>query len=84
MTINLLVSHEMNPVPDDIKVIENYGKLTLFRDLNHPPEMYYTGEHMIVSGTEEAMKNWLRKFDGVWVGNGIPMLEHFTIMHVGE
>jgi len=41
-------------------------------------------EVMIVSGTEEAMKNWLRKFDGIWVGNGIPTLEHFTIMHVGE
>jgi hypothetical protein len=81
MQIHLLVSNAM-PVPDDIRVIQDFGEVSLFREEDHPPEMYFNGRHMAVEGTEEAVKNWLRPFDGVWLGKGPPIFQQFEIVHV--
>lgn len=79
MTIHLLVSKEMKPVPDNIKVVEDYGEVSITSDVH---EMYHTGDHMVVEGDEEAMRSWLGPFDGVWLGEGPPIFQQFKVMHV--
>lgn len=82
MKINLVISKKMEPIPDAVKVVEDYGNLRLFQGTDHPPDMYYEGKHVVVEGETEAIKDWLRPFDGVWIGNGIPMTEQFVIGHI--
>jgi len=83
IVFHLLVSRAMEPVPETIEVLENYGDLQL-SSMGCPPEMYYDGKHMVVEGTEQAVQDWLGSFDGVWIGNGPPIIQQFQIMHIGE
>ena len=83
MTLHLLVSSEMEPIPSNITIIENYGDLSLFSG-DPLPDMYYRGKHMVVKGTKEAIRNWLGPFDGIWLGDGIPAAEQFHIVHINE
>lgn len=79
MKFHLLVSEKMKPVPDNVNVIQNFGEINLFSD-NYL--MYHSGDHMVVEGSEDAIRSWLMPFDGVWVGSGPPQLQMFHVMHV--
>lgn len=39
---------------------------------------------MLVEGDQEDLKDWLRPFDGVWVGKGSPAFQQFEVMHIGD
>ena len=42
------------------------------------------GANAIVEDTVENIIKWLKPFDGIWVGNGVPQLEQFTVMHIKD
>lgn len=77
MQIHLLVEPCHLPVPDNIKIIENWGYVGLAGSTTY-------GDHMAIEGTEEAISDWLRPFKGVYVGRGTPQLQKFDVMHVKE
>jgi hypothetical protein len=77
MTLHLLVEENMKPVPENIKIVDDYGDIDIVSN-----GMTINGNHMIISGSEEDLKNWLQPFDGVWVGDGQPFLQKFQIMHI--
>jgi hypothetical protein len=81
MRVLLLVSDEMKPVPNDVTIIADYGKVDIVSDA---PEIYHSGDHMIVEGDEKAIRSWLGPYDAVWVGEGSPMLQQFQVMHIAN
>lgn len=83
MMLHLLVSKEMQPLPHNITVVENYGNLDLMSD-GTPPEIYHSGDHMVVEGDEEAIRSWLSPFDGFWLGDGPPVFQQFKIVHINS
>jgi len=80
MQIHLLAMPEMLPVPDNITVLADWEEVTIVTDSNRR----ITGQHIAVEGTEDAVKDWLRPFDGVWVGEGPPQFQMFNVMHIKE
>ncbi|MET0980264.1 MAG: hypothetical protein ABWX90_03350 [Candidatus Saccharimonadales bacterium] len=39
------------------------------------------GESAFVSGDEEAFKEWLKPFDGIWICNN-PMVGNWKVVHI--
>ena len=81
MKLALLVTDEMKPVPKNISVT------TLHKDLDiivTGEEYPIIGDHLIIEGTKEAIVNWLKNYDGVWVSGSIPQEQKFTVMHIRE
>jgi len=78
MQIHLLVEDKIRPIPEDVKVLFDWDTVSIITaDKNGA-----SGSHMMVEGTPESIKNWLRPFDGVWVGVGAPQLQQFEIKHI--
>lgn len=89
----LLTSRLKEKMPSTIKVIFNAGSIKIIvegnEDNNLPGFSEYTnnlnicvGENVIIEGEKEEIITWLKPFNALWIGNGIPQLESFTIMHV--
>ncbi len=76
----LLVTKEMEPIPDKIKVLANWGWVTVVNKKNG--EHLDGGNHQMLEGEPFDFAKWLVKLDGVWVGKGSPMLQQFEIRHV--
>lgn len=79
MKICLLAEPKMTPVPKDIEVVMDFGEISITTGNGA-----IHGSHMIVEGSEEAIKDWLRPFDGVWLGVGIPQMQEFEVVHVKD
>jgi len=79
MTIHLLLQDDMLPVPNNITVVEDYDEISVMTDSGA-----IKGRHVVVRASEESLKTWLRPFDGIWVGQGPLMLQHFVIMHIRD
>jgi len=79
MKLVLLLEDKLNPIPDTIKVLEDWGFVSVVNGWGKP---LVSGSHVYLEGTEEAFKEWLRPFDSVCVGQGSPMLQNFSIMHI--
>lgn len=82
MQIALLVTPNLLPIPKELDT-HSFGPLSIIVPMKGFPKIV-VGEHMIVGGDAEAIKNWLRPFDGVWVGKGVPMLQQFEIGHIKD
>lgn len=80
MKIHLLAQFEMLPVPKNIEVVQDFGQVSITTTGSE----VIGGSHMMVEGSERALKDWLRPFDGVWVGVGSPQMQEFEVMHIGE
>lgn len=80
MKMALLVTPKMQPIPNNIKVLSDWGSVCI--QINNCSD-FENGDHMYVEGEEEAIKNWLRPFDTVWrqVGSN-PMLQQFEACHI--
>lgn len=78
MRLHLLITKEMmDTKPRTTEIDHEWGELSVvFGDRT------VTGLHCFVSDTQNNLTNWLKPFDGVPVGNGSPMMESFTIMHI--
>jgi hypothetical protein len=74
---HLLVTSDLFPIPEGIKVIQDYGRVSIVVDGD--PKKTASGKHMIVDGTMEAKHDWFKgKF--VWIGTGSPMFQQFEQM----
>lgn len=81
MKIHLLVSADMEPVPPEIKILDDYGFVQI---MTTKPDMNicHEGKHITVEGKEQDFIDWLGGFDGVWVGKGMPSMQEFDVMHI--
>lgn len=86
MQLSLLIEDRMQPIPDGITLIDDYGYITIVAEyregIQQVPVALVRGQHAIVEGGEDVLKTWLGPFDGVWVGSSNPILEQFEIMHI--
>jgi hypothetical protein len=93
MRIHLLVTPEMEPIPDDIKVVADFDTIEVmtatrrhtddkddFKDDFKGGKL--TGRHLAIEGENEAVVAWLKPFDDVWLGVGQPFEQEFTVVHV--
>jgi hypothetical protein len=72
MKICLLLQNGMRPLPNNIKIVANWGNLMIVED-----GKYITGEHLLLEGDIKSFKDWLSSFVGVWVGIGQPVEQEF-------
>jgi hypothetical protein len=71
----------LRPVPEGI------GVETFIKDLkvvfeNENDKTYRNGDHVIILGTEENIKNWLKPHSPICVGIGPLMMQNFEIKDV--
>jgi hypothetical protein len=74
----MLIESTQEPVPDDVKVVEDWGYLSIMNESG----IQASGRHILVDGSEESIKTWLAPHKGVWVGRGSPVEQNFSIMHI--
>lgn len=85
MQVHILLTPEIKAtIPSSIKVLVNYGSIGVIFPAVEVGEIAHSmnGENAVVDGTEEDIINWLKPFDGVPIGSGVPQFEDFTIMHI--
>ena len=82
MRLHLLLTPELlEKIPETAKITNEWGDLTvIFGD----GDFERRGLHCFVEDTKENFVNWLHQFDGVVIGNGSPMTEQFSIMHIDD
>jgi len=76
MQISILVESKMLPIPDGVKVLQDYGIESVTLECGH---VMATGNCMVLSSELEIFKDWLFSADCVWVGNG---QSRFKAMHI--
>ena len=74
----LLVEDRLRPIPESIKVIKDWDAITVQTSATS----VVRGDHMLLEGSPEDFKGWLKPFDGVWVGVSAPQLQQFQVMHI--
>ncbi len=81
LTLELLASQ-----PESVKTIFDAGKIdVIFQGLeSEKDDVILTGNNAVVEGSKEDIIAWLKPFDGIAVGNGVPQMESFTIMHIND
>jgi hypothetical protein len=87
MTIDLLLTLEMREtMPDTIKEVFNFGNTQVVFPAINPKEdpLIIVGDSVVLEGETDEIVKWLKPFDGVAVGCGVPQLERFTIMHIND
>lgn len=85
MKVDLLLTEEIAATkPESAKIIFDFGKINvIFKAIEETDQdMVATGIHCVIEDETENIKNWLRPFDGVIIGDGNPQLQNFSIMHV--
>ena len=82
MRVVLLLEKRLEPVPDTIKLEECFDEhLTIIVGGEPGP----TGKHVILSGTPKDFEEWLRPFDGFWIGAGSCVMEQrFQLAHIKD
>lgn len=80
MQMCLLVEDKMLPIPSNITVNENYGRDSV---VDYETERRVFGDVCIVTAEPEAIKDWLRPFDGIWKTNS-PMAGHWEVVHIKD
>ncbi len=86
LRLYVLVEKRFQPVPPTVRVEQQYGEETVVvgdPTKSGPPESMTRGDIMLLSGTEQAFKDWLRPFDGFWTTRN-PMMGKWTVRHVGD
>jgi len=74
MQIHMLLTPEIEVPVSPIQILINWGEVILHNGVK--------GQHILVEGKSKEISNWLNPYNGVWVGEGPPQLQHFTAMHV--
>lgn len=87
MKLHILLTDEVKAtMPETVKEVYNAGRIqVVFPALveGNPPDNMY-GDNAIVEAETSDIVKWLKPFDGVAIGDGVPQLEHFTIMHIND
>jgi hypothetical protein len=81
MKLHLLLTNEIAKTkPNTCKTIMDFGQLVVKFD----DGTERSGLHCVVEDTQENIIKWLKPYDEVIKGNGIPQLEQFSIVHVSD
>jgi hypothetical protein len=80
MQVCILLEDRLKPMPQNIEVIFDAGPLEIV--INNDINNRITGDHVILEGSEQAFKTWLKPFDGVYLGIGAMQAQQFQIYHV--
>jgi len=87
MTIDLLLTPEMREtMPETVNILHNFGEITVrFAALEPNGEpMLLVGESVVLQADTDVFVKWLKPFDGVAIGCGVPQLEKFTMHHIKD
>jgi len=87
MTIDLLLTPEMREtMPESVKVSFNFGHTMVRFPALDPKEdpLVMTGDSVVLEADDDVLVKWLKPFDGVAIGCGVPQLEQFTIHHIKD
>jgi hypothetical protein len=87
MTVQLLLTDEVKAsMPETVKVPFNFGRTqVIFPALKEGEEpLVMFGDNAVIEAETDVIIKWLKPFDGVAIGNGIPQMEKFEIMHIDE
>ena len=76
----LLVEAKMEPIPDSITVVNDWGIIGIHGSNGEALD----GRHVLIEAPETVIKDWLKTFDGVWVGHGAAQFQQFSLMHTKE
>lgn len=79
----LLVTEDILPLPDDVRMWENWGKVTVKDQDGYEQAV---GQHVMVRGHKEAIAAWLSQYDGVWLikSGTYPMSKEFVFTKIEE
>lgn len=77
MQICMLVQPAHCPIPDTVKVIQDFGLETVI----DADEKRYMGHSMLVESTEQGFIDWLKNCDGVWQCSS-PMIGDWQVFHI--
>jgi hypothetical protein len=80
MQLVLLVTKEMLPIPPDVRIVEDWGSIAVHTEDSRS----IIGNHMMLDGCANTIKDWLVSFDGVWLGEGAPMEQQFSVFHIAK
>lgn len=81
ITIALLVTKEMKPIPENVEVLSDWG----FTSVREKESGNYTdGNHMMVRAERGAYVGWLGHLDGFWISKGAPQFEQFETVHISD
>lgn len=87
MIVHILLTDEVKAtMPETVKELFNYGRIhVVFPAIKKgelPLNMF--GDNAVIEAETDTIVKWLKPFDGVAIGNGVPMTESFEIMHIDE
>lgn len=87
MTVQLLLTDELKAtMPETVKVVFNFGRIQVrfpaIKESDAPLMMF--GDNAVIEAETQEIIKWLKPFDGVAIGNGVPQMEQFSIMHIDE
>lgn len=68
-----------NP-PEGVEILQNFGRTRIVDVENWNKRVL--GEHVIVRGDTEAIRNWLYEYSPIWVTVGSPIMEQFELKEV--
>jgi len=78
MQIHLLLTSKVRAtMPDTIKTIFSTSISIFELDKYGDRTGIVYGDNAILEGKKSDIINWLKEFDEIWVGNGIPQTEEF-------
>jgi hypothetical protein len=81
--IVLLATPEMlSTRPDDVKIVHDWGDLTIHIEPKPEEEIYDNGYHVAIEGPTESIKDWLRPYKNIWIGVGSPIMQEFEVRHI--
>jgi hypothetical protein len=79
----LLTTEQQRTRPANVKIMQSWGELTIIFDgENGEPGKAVHGLHCFIEGYQEDIISWLKPYDAVYVGNGSPMMETFSVVHI--
>ena len=83
MRLAMLLEDQMNPVPESIKVLADWGPVCVINSGNLRTTV---GTHVYLEGEQSDFTEWLRPYDGFWrqVPGTSPIMQEFEIVHVME
>ena len=87
MIVHILLTDEVKAtMPKTVKIVHNFGRIhVVFPPLpGHKDSLSMFGNNAVVEAETDEIIKWLKPFDGVAIGNGVPMTESFEIMHINE
>ena len=82
----LLTKNIKAKMPEAINTLYDFGSIAISfpaKEGGEKPRIV-VGNNAVLEGKQSDFVNWLEEFDEVFVGDGVPQLENFTIMHIKD